>query len=87
MLRRREELEAWLPVSELIDAAKERTRLGKQRKELEASIEKVSKRLASPGFAEKAKPEVVEKAKNELAEQTERLNGVIAALEKLPPAA
>ena len=61
--------------------------LGKQRKELEASIEKVTKRLGSPGFAEKAKPEVVEKAKNELAEQTERLNGVIAALEKLPPAA
>ena len=81
-----EELEARLPLSEMVDADKERQRLGKQKADLEASLAKITARMASPGFADKAPPKVVEKAKGELAEQTEKLNGVIAALAKLPPA-
>ena len=79
-----EDLEALLPLAGMIDADKERKRLGKQQASLEGDIQKLEKRLASPGFAEKAKPEVVQKAKDELAESKEKLSGVLAALEKLP---
>ena len=51
---------------------------------LQSDIEKLEKRLGSPGFTDKAKPEVVQKARNELAENQEKLNGVVAALERLP---
>jgi len=81
-----EELEARLPLNELVDADKERKRLGKQKAELEASLAKISARVDSPGFADKAPAEIVEKARKQRAEQTEKLNGLIAALEKLPPA-
>ena len=77
-------LEALLPLAELIDADKERARLGKQQKTLEENIGKLDKRLNAPGFADKAKPAVVEKTKNELAEQRDKLAGVLAALAKLP---
>lgn len=79
-------LQARLPLATMIDADKERARLGKQKDTLEASLAKVSKRLNAPGFADKAKPEVVAKAQTELAEQTEKLDGVLKALARLPPA-
>jgi len=79
-----EELEALLPLDSMVDADKERARLGKQQATLEADITKLEKRLAAPGFADKAKPAVVAKARSELAENQEKLNGVLAALEKLP---
>jgi len=79
-----DELEALLPLATMVDADKERLRLGKQQASLEADIEKLQKRLASPGFTDKAKPAVVDKARNELAENVEKLNGVVAALDKLP---
>ena len=73
-------------MAELVDAAKERKRLGKQRDELEKSIGKVSARLAAPGFADKAPPAIIAKAQSELAEQQDQLQEVLAALEKLPAA-
>jgi valyl-tRNA synthetase len=79
-----EELEALLPLSEMVDADKERQRLGKQQKTLEGAIEKLEKRLGAPGFADKAPAAVVAKAEGELAEQREKLNGVLAALQALP---
>ena len=79
-----EDLEALLPLAELVDADKERKRLGKQQATLEGSIAKLVARLDAPGFADKAPEAVVAKATNELAEQREKLNGVLAALEKLP---
>jgi len=77
-------MEAFLPLSEMVDSDKERVRLGKQQAKLEASIEKVSKRLESPGFKDKAPPAVLEKAQTELAEQKEQLEGVLDALKQLP---
>ncbi|KOO27863.1 valyl-tRNA synthetase [Chrysochromulina tobinii] len=56
------ELQALLPLADLVDADKERQRLGKQKSTLEASIATVSKRLNSPGFKDKAKPEILKKA-------------------------
>ena len=82
-----EELEALLPLSEMVDADKERARLGKQQATIEVDIAKLEGRLNAPGFADKAKPEVIEKARSELAENKEKLAGVIAALAKLPGAA
>ena len=72
-----------LPLAELVDADKERKRLGKQQMKLEADIGKLEARLNAPGFADKAPAKVVEKATSELAEFKEKLNGVLAALAKL----
>jgi len=80
-----ESLNAFLPLADLIDAAKERQRLGKQQKTLEESIAKINARMSSPGFAGKAPPAVVQKAETELAEQQEQLSGVVKALARLPP--
>ena len=79
-----EGLEAYLPLSEMVDADKERKRLGKQQASLEAGIEKLEKRLSGPGFADKAPEAVVAKARGELDEQKEKLVGVLAALAQLP---
>jgi len=79
-----DQLQALLPLADMVDADKERQRLGKQQATLEASIAKISGRLNAPGFVDKAKPEVVQKAKTELAEQSEKLTGVLLALERLP---
>ena len=57
-----DQLQALLPLADLVDADKERQRLGKQKGALEASIATVSKRLNSPGFKDKAKPEIHKKA-------------------------
>merc|ERR1719424_1655879 len=76
-------LEALLPLAELVDADKERKRLGKQQMKLEADIGKLEARLNAPGFADKAPAKVVEKATSELSEFKEKLNGVLAALAKL----
>jgi len=79
-----EAIEALLPLSEMVDAAKERARLGKQKAKLEADIEKISNRLNAPGFADKAPPAIIDKAKNELKDFSEQLDGVLSALEQLP---
>ena len=78
-------LEAYLPLADLMDADKERARLGKQAKKLEAEIEKLEKRLNGPGFADKAPADVVEATRAQLAEKLEQkatLDASIAELEK-----
>ena len=82
-------LEAYLPLADLMDADKERARLCKQAKKLEAEIEKLEKRLSGPGFADKAPAAVVAKARGELDEQQAALAAVkvsLNELEKLPSA-
>jgi len=79
-----EGLEALLPLAALVDADKERARLGKQQAKLEADIEKLAARLASPGFAGKAPPAVVKKAEDELSEMRNKLESVLDGLSKLP---
>ena len=78
-------LMAYLPLAEMVDAKKERARLGKQRTKLSADLEKLEKRLSSPGFAEKAPPHILQKTQGEVAELNEKLTAVAAALEQLPP--
>ena len=76
-------VEAYLPLSELIDVEKERQRLQKQSEKLEKEIQKLSGRLQSKGFVDKAPPAVVDKAKAELAELEDQASKVKSSLEAL----
>ena len=76
-------VEAYLPLSGLIDAEKEKQRLQKQSEKLAKEIEKLSGRLNSKGFVDKAPPAVVDKAKAELAELEDQASKISASLEAL----
>lgn len=77
-------IEAFLPLSGLLDPVKERSRLQKQQERLQKEIQKLAGRLKSKGFAEKAPAAVVEKAKAELAELEDQAKKVESSLEGLP---
>uniref|UniRef100_A0A7S1VFK7 valine--tRNA ligase n=2 Tax=Grammatophora oceanica TaxID=210454 RepID=A0A7S1VFK7_9STRA len=79
-------VEAYLPLSGLIDPVKERARLDRQSTKLEKEIEKLGGRLKSSGFVDKAPPAVVDKARSDLAELEDQLSKVKASLEALPSA-
>jgi valyl-tRNA synthetase len=74
---------AYLPLSGLIDPEKERMRLAKQNERLTKEIQKLSGRLQSKGFVDKAPPNVVDKAKAELAELEDQAGKVQASLNAL----
>jgi valyl-tRNA synthetase len=76
-------VDAYLPMSDLIDPIKERKRLQKQNDKLIVEIQKLSGRLESSGFTDKAPPDVVEKARNELAELKEQVAKVQSSLSAL----
>ncbi len=76
-------VEAYLPLSELIDVEKEKQRLQKQSEKLAKEIEKLSGRLQSKGFVDKAPAAVVDKAKAELAELEDQASKVRASLDAL----
>ena len=50
----------WLPLDSLIDFEKERARLGKELKKLEAELARVEGKLANDGFIKKAPPKLIE---------------------------
>ena len=77
-------VEAYLPLSGLIDPEKERLRLQKQSERVAKEIEKLSIRLKSKGFVDKAPPAVVDKAKTELAELEDQAAKIEASLASLP---
>ena len=77
-------VEAYLPLSGLIDPVKERQRLEKQSSKLDKEIQKLSSRLSSKGFVEKAPAHLVEQAKAELAELEDQAQKVQVSLENLP---
>jgi len=77
-------VEAYLPLSGLIDPEKERKRLEKQSEKVNKEIGKLAGRLKSKGFVDKAPPAVVDKAKAELAELEDQASKIQASLEALP---
>eukprot|EP00527_Entomoneis_sp_CCMP2396_P000385 CAMPEP_0198142364 /NCGR_PEP_ID=MMETSP1443-20131203/5168_1 /TAXON_ID=186043 /ORGANISM="Entomoneis sp., Strain CCMP2396" /LENGTH=389 /DNA_ID=CAMNT_0043805345 /DNA_START=52 /DNA_END=1221 /DNA_ORIENTATION=- len=79
----RDGVEAYLPLSGLIDPVKERKRLEKQDERLQKEIEKLAGRLQSKGFVDKAPPAVVDKVKDDLAEMEDQASKVKASLEAL----
>lgn len=79
----RDGIEAFLPLSDLVDTEKERARLQKQGEKLAKEIEKLSGRLESKGFVDKAPKDVVDKARAELNELEDQAAKVKASLEQL----
>jgi valyl-tRNA synthetase len=77
-------VEAYLPLSGLIDPEKERQRLEKQSEKLAKEIQKLSGRLQSKGFVDKAPPAVVDKARSELAELEDQAAKIETSLAALP---
>ncbi len=73
----------YLPMSDLVDAEKERTRLSSELARLTAEIERVGKKLANEGFVAKAPAAVVDAERAKLAKYEENKKGVEAALAKL----
>lgn len=76
-------VEAYLPLSTLIDPVKERKRLEKQQEKLAQEIQKLAGRLNSKGFVDKAPADVVDKARAELAELEDQAKKVETSLESL----
>lgn len=72
-----------LPLEGIVDLAAERARLRKAAAEAEAEAESLAKRLANPGFVERAKPEAVEKAREDHAARTAEADRLRAALNSL----
>merc|ERR1711957_913647 len=76
-------IEAYLPLSGLIDVEKEKARLEKQSAKLAKDIDKLAGRLQSKGFVDKAPVVVVDKARAELAELEDQATKVQSSLEAL----
>jgi len=76
-------VEAYLPLAGLIDPEKERKRLEKQASKIGKEIEKLSTRLTSKGFVDKAPPALVDKARAELAELEDQASKINSSLEAL----
>ncbi|WP_380871455.1 valine--tRNA ligase [Sphingomonas sp. DBB INV C78] len=72
-----------LPLEGVIDLAAEKARLAKAIAGAEKERDALAKRLGSPGFAEKAKPEAVAKARADHAERSAEAQRLGAALARL----
>ena len=73
----------YLPLADIIDTEKERTRLESEKKKLIGEIERLEKKLSNEGFIAKAPAAVVDGEKAKLAKYKENLDGVETALSKL----
>ena len=76
-------LECYLPLVDLVDAKKEKTRLGKQALKLQGEIEGLEKRVSGTAFLSKAPPELVDSTKQALAEKKEQLRTILGSMEGL----
>ncbi|CAM9767593.1 unnamed protein product, partial [Discosporangium mesarthrocarpum] len=78
-----EGVEAYLPLSGLVDKDKERARLTKQAEKLRKEMGGLEARLNSPGFTDKAPATVVEKAREAYKEQQEQLQTIMQSINDL----
>uniref|UniRef100_A0A7S4MJV7 valine--tRNA ligase n=1 Tax=Odontella aurita TaxID=265563 RepID=A0A7S4MJV7_9STRA len=76
-------VEAYLPLSGLIDPVKEKKRLERQKEKLGKEIVKLAGRLSSKGFVDKAPEVVVNKARDELAELEDQAAKIQSSLDAL----
>jgi len=76
-------VEAYLPLSGLIDPVKEKKRLEKQAEKLGKEIQKLGGRLKSKGFVDKAPAELVEKARTDLSGLEDQACKIQASLDAL----
>ena len=75
--------EAYLPLNELIDTAKELERLGKERKRLEGESARATAQLNNPGFVNKAPEKVVCEERSKLATFEDMLAKLVERVEML----
>ena len=73
----------YIPLSEVIDFAKERERLTAEMKKNDAEIERIEKKLANEGFVKKAPPAVIEGERAKLMKYLETRESLTVALAKL----
>ncbi|MBQ2765655.1 MAG: class I tRNA ligase family protein, partial [Clostridia bacterium] len=73
----------FIPLGELIDFAKERERLMKEREKYVSEIDRVEKKLANEGFVSKAPAQLIEAEKAKKEKFIEQLAAVDAAIAKL----
>ena len=73
----------YLPLSDIIDVEKERTRLNTERAKREGEIKRLDTILSNQGFVSKAPAAVVEGERIKLEKYRQNLAGVEQALEKL----
>ena len=72
-----------LPLSDIIDVAREKARLEAEKARMEGEIARVSAKLANEGFVAKAPSAVVDAERAKLAKYKENLAGIEAAYDKL----
>ncbi|HBQ63375.1 MAG TPA: hypothetical protein DD727_00295, partial [Clostridiales bacterium] len=77
-------VEIYIPLEEMIDLAKERERLTRERDQLENEIRRAEARLANAGFVSKAPPAVVEEEKAKKARYEDMYQKVTQRLDALP---
>ncbi len=75
-----------LPLAGIIDVAAEKARLAKEIAKAEGEMGRIEKKLASPGFVEKAPEEVVEENRERLAEYAAQKQKLSEALVRLSQA-
>lgn len=78
------DVQMYLPMNELVDFAKEKARLNKEKKKAEKDLAFIEKKLSNPGFLNKAPEQVVEGEKvkaAKLKDQIAKLDESLAALE------
>ncbi len=73
-------IEIHLPLAGMVDMAKERARLEKEKANLEGFVKGLEAKLANKGYTDNAPKEVVEKTRAMLAEKKEELKKIEAAL-------
>ncbi len=77
------DIKVFIPMGELIDSDKEKERLNKEIKSLEFEIERSTKMLSNPGFANKAPKQMVESERVKLENNKSRLLKLKTELQSL----
>lgn len=72
----------FIPVNELVDVKAEIERLEAEKKKLYSEIERIDNKLSNEGFVAKAPAQVVEAEKTKRIGYVDKLNAVLASLEK-----
>jgi valyl-tRNA synthetase len=74
----------YVPLASMFDVEQERTRLSREREEVQAEIARAESLLAKPGFVERAPAAVVAKERDKLAGLQDRLSKLEGLLADLP---
>ncbi len=77
------DVQMYLPMNELVDFAKEKARLSKEKKKAEKDLAFIEKKLNNPGFLNKAPEQVVEGERVKAAKLKEQISKLVESLAAL----